>query len=132
MDARKIALIHAIKDELELSDRAYRALLQDAAGVRSSTELDEEGFRRLMRAFVRSRHYRVQPGGLTVRQRMYIRRLVADLEWSDEHAANFLRKYYGCARVEELGKRDASKAIESLKNVLKHRTADREPPSDRV
>jgi len=49
---------------------------------------------------------------------MYIRHLVADTGWDDNHFRNFLRKYYHQEKVESLRKRDASKLIESLKRII--------------
>lgn len=49
----KIAVIHVAKHQLGMDDGAYRDLLQSAAGVRSSVDLDEEGFRQVMRRFER-------------------------------------------------------------------------------
>ena len=120
MDKNKLAVIHIVKKELNLTDAEYRSILQEAAGVNSAKELDDERFRRLMHYFVRSKYYRVNPRGLTIRQKMYIKYLVQDMGWDTGHLANFIRKYYHRSRLDTLTKQEAMKAIESLKNVRQH------------
>jgi len=115
-----LALIHIIKKELALSDTEYRDILQEVTGVQSAKELDEEKFRRLMNYFVRSRYYQVNPFGLTMRQKLYIKYLAKGMGWEDEHLENFLRKYYHKSYIDELTRREAIKAIESLKHVMQH------------
>ena len=121
MDKKKLAVIHIVKRELGLSDEEYRDILHMATGVRSAKELDDEGFRRLMRHFARSKHYRINRLGLTFRQKLYIKHLREDLGWDEMHFKNFLKKYYKKTELDTLSKKEASKVIESLKNILKHR-----------
>ncbi|MDH3359301.1 MAG: regulatory protein GemA [Desulfobulbaceae bacterium] len=118
LDQKKLAVIHITKKELALSDKEYRDTLERVTGVRSAREMDEEGFRKLMRYFTRSKHYRLNKDGLTFRQKMYIKHLVDDAGWDDRHFRNFLRKYYKRETVVELSKREASKVIESLKKII--------------
>ncbi len=118
LDQGKLAVIHITKKELGLDDAEYRETLEKVTGVRSSRDLDEAGFRKLMRYFARSRHYRVNERGLTFRQKLYIRHLVEDLGWNQFHFLNFLHKYYHVDAVEKLDKREASKLIESLKHII--------------
>lgn len=120
LDHKKLAVIHIVKREIGLSDDEYRDLLQRETGVRSAKDLDEKGFRRLMRYFTASGYYRVNEYGLTFRQKLYIRHLVDDLGWHAEHFTNFLNKYYKKTEVERLTKKEASNVIESLKNILEH------------
>lgn len=117
----KLALIHILKRELQLGEAEYRRILRHVAGVGSARDLTPAGFRTLMRYLVRSRHYVVHPGGLTLRQKLFIRHLQGDLEWTDEHLAAFLRKYHGVGRPEELDRARARKAIESLKHIVQRR-----------
>ena len=56
LDRKKLAVIHIVKRELDLSDQQYREILLRETGVRSAKDLDEKGFRRLMRYFAGSRH----------------------------------------------------------------------------
>ncbi len=121
LDHKKLAVIHITVKELGLSEEEYRDTLEQVTGVRSSRELDEAGFRKLMRYFARSKHYRVNANGMTFRQKLYIRHLAEDLGWNAFHLANFIRKYYHTDAVEKLSKQDASKLIESLKHIITER-----------
>ncbi len=121
VDHNKLAVIHIVKRELGLSDDEYREILQRETGVRSAKDLDEKGFRRLMRYFAGSRHYRINRYGLTFRQKLFINHMVDDLGWDVQHFKNFLNKYYKKTEVDKLTKREASKVIESLKNIFKHK-----------
>jgi hypothetical protein len=121
MDRKKLAVIHIVKKELGLSDEEYRDILEQHAGVRSAKDLDEQGFRRLMRYFVRSRHYRSGRDAITLRQKMFIRHLVSEAGWDEDHFVNFMKKYYKKPTLDSFSKKEASKLIESLKNIIKHR-----------
>lgn len=118
LDHKKLAVIHIVKRDLNLGDEEYRDLLEQAAGVRSARDLDNEGFRRLMRAFARSKHFQTTPDGLTIRQKLFIQHLAEDLGWDPDHLGNFLKKYYKKGRVEALTKKEASKVINGLKSIL--------------
>ncbi len=120
MDKKRLALIHIIKKELKLSDAEYRNILQQAAGVRSAKDLNDEKFRKLMYYFVRSRHYRLNPFGLTIRQKLYMDYLVRELSWTGKHLNNFIHKYYHKAGVYKLDRKEAIKVIESLKSIRGH------------
>lgn len=120
LDHKKLAVIHIVKRELGLSDDEYRDLLERETGVRSAKDLDEKGFRRLMRSFAASKYYRINKNGLTFRQKLFIKHLVDDLGWDQQHFTNFLNKYYKQTVLDRLSKREASKLIESLKNIRKH------------
>lgn len=119
LDHKKLAVIHIVKRELALSDDEYRDHLERETGVRSAKDLDEKGFRRLMRSFAASGYYRINKHGLTFRQKLYIKHLADDLGWDKQHFENFLNKYYHKREVDTLSKGEASKVIESLKNILK-------------
>ncbi|MEW6594283.1 MAG: regulatory protein GemA [Thermodesulfobacteriota bacterium] len=121
LDHKKLAVIHIVKKELGLSDQAYRDALEKITGVRSARDLDEAGFRTLMRHFAKSRHYRVNAQGMTFRQQLFIRHLAEDLGWDQTHFRNFLRKYYKKDDLAALSRSEASKVIESLKQILAHR-----------
>lgn len=120
LDNKKLAVIHIVKKELALSDDEYRDILEKVTGVRSARDLDEQGFRKLMNHFARSGYYRINREGMTIRQKIYIKHLFDDLKWSTQHFANFLKKYYKKENIDKLTKKEASKVIESLKNILKH------------
>jgi len=121
---KKLALIHIVKKELELSDRDYRCLLRRVAGVESSRDLDEAGFRTLMRFLVRSDYYRANSFGMTLKQKMFIKSLASQLGWDPQHLTNFIRKYYQRPDLDHLDRKDASKLIESLKAIRGHGAGD--------
>lgn len=125
MDRRKLALIHIVKKELKLSDEEYHRILREEAGVESSKNLTEEGFQRLMRHLVRSRHYVLNRNGLTLRQKLYIEHLRNALGWDAEHLSNFLHKYFKQANIMVLSRVQASNAITALKHILEeHRSGE--------
>ncbi len=123
IDKKKLALIHIIKKELKLSDDEYRNILQKSVGVESAKDLNEEKFRQLMRYFVRSKYYQINPFGLTIKQKLYIEFLTRKLGWEDAHLNNFLHKYYHKLSLDKLTKKEAINVIESLKNVKLHQAA---------
>jgi hypothetical protein len=120
MDRNKLAVIHIVKKELGLSGEEYRDILQTYTGVRSAKDLDDKGFRKLMHHFVRSRHYKSSRNIITLRQKLYIKHLVTEAGWDEQHFVNFINKYYKKPTLGNFTKREASNLIESLKNVIKH------------
>lgn len=131
LDKKKLALIHIVKRDLNLSDREYRDTLYQVTGVRSARDLDEITFKRLLRYFTRSKRYRINQYGLTFRQKYFIKHLVEDLRWGEDHFHNFLKKYYHKTVIDELTKAEASKVIESLKNIIKHAGKGSQADSDK-
>lgn len=121
MDKKKLAVIHIVKKELNLSDDEYRNILRSVTGVKSAKDLDDGKFSKLMNFFVRSRYYRVNRFGLTIRQKLYIKYLVKEIGWEEAHLNNFIHKYYHKPAVDKLTKKEAIKAIESLKSILEHK-----------
>ena len=81
-----------------------------------------------MRYFAGSSYYRVNKFGLTLKQKLFIRHLLARLNWDTQHSTNFLNKYYKNTDFDKLTKKEASKVIESLKNILKHKRPSHTPP----
>jgi hypothetical protein len=120
LDRKKLALIHIVKKELGISDPDYRCLLKRIAGVESSKALDEAGFRKMMRFFVRSDYYRANSFGMTLKQKLFIKSLASQLGWEEDHLRNFIHKYYQREGLDALTRKDASKLIESLKAVRAH------------
>lgn len=120
MDRKKLALVHIIKKELDLSEEEYRDVLFKSCGVNSAKDLDEPKFKKLMRYFVRSKYYRLNAHGFTLRQKLYIQSLAKKLEWLPEHLRNFTHKYYHKSDIGQLTKEEASRLIESLKNIRMH------------
>ena len=119
---KKLALIHVVKKELGLEEKEYRRILWLVAGVRSARDLDEAGFRKLMRYFVRRDEFRANALGLTLKQKLYVKSLASDLGWEAEHLRNFIRKYYRQEGLEALDRKQASKLIESLKAIQTRET----------
>ncbi len=73
-----------------------------------------------MNYFARSKYYRAKKNGLTFRQKMYLKSLKDQLNWNEWHFTNFLKKYYKKTTVESLTRKEASKVIKSLQNIIKH------------
>ncbi len=117
LDNKKLAVIHILKKELNLSEEEYRGKLMQVTGVSSSKDLSEEAFQKLMHYFVRSKYYKLNEQGLTIKQKLYIEHLVFDLKWDNQHFSNFLAKYYHKPSLQSLSKKEASKVIESLKHI---------------
>ncbi|KPK97520.1 MAG: hypothetical protein AMJ95_08610 [Omnitrophica WOR_2 bacterium SM23_72] len=121
MEKKKLAVIHIVKKELNLSDAEYRKILKEVAGVESAKELDDLKFRKLMNFFVRSKYYQVNPYGLTIKQKLYIQYLAKEISWEEEHLNNFIHKYYHKDDLNKLTRREAIKVIESLKAIGQHK-----------
>ncbi len=121
IDNKKLALIHIVKKELGLSDEEYRGILKRAAGVGSARELDDEKFQKLLNYFARSGYYRRAAGGITLKQKLFIKSLSSRMNWSGGHLKNFVKKYYHKDDIDELTKKEAAGLIESLKNVKERR-----------
>ncbi len=119
MDKKKLAVIHIVKRELSLSDDEYRNTLERVAGVRSAKDLTDDQFHKLMRYFVRTRHYRVANKGITLRQKYYLRQLKERLQWDDYHFRNYIHKYFHNRDLNTYTKHDASNLIVALKKILK-------------
>jgi hypothetical protein len=120
LDRKKLALIHIVKKELGISDDDYRCLLKRIAGVESARALDEAGFRKMMRFFVRSDYFRANSFGMTLKQKLFIKALVSQLGWEEIHLTNFIHKYYQRPDLDHLNRKEASKLIESLKAIREH------------
>ena len=48
---KKKVLVHIAKEDLHLDEESYRQILKGIAGVESSTQLNKEGFEKVMRRF---------------------------------------------------------------------------------
>ena len=119
MDKKKLAVIHIVKRELSLSDDEYRNTLERVAGVQSAKDLTDNQFHKLMRYFVRTRHYKATNGGITIRQKYYLRQLQEKLQWDDTHFRNYIHKYFHNRDLNTYTKHDASNLIVALKSILK-------------
>jgi len=130
MDRKKLALIHIIKKELNLSDPQYRSILLEATGVNSAKDLDDEKFRKLMNYFVRSNLYRKSPLSITMKQKVYIKYLAKRIGWTGRHLYNFLHKYYRKSHLDRLTKKQAAKVIVALRSIEKHYPYKRKPATN--
>jgi hypothetical protein len=117
MTGKKLALIHIVKKELEITDIDYKGILSQVAGVDSAKDLDEAGFRKLMSFFVHSKYYRVNAFGMTLKQKLYILLLARQLRWDMTRLTHFIHKYYHEAGLSDLTRKEASHLIESLKAI---------------
>lgn len=121
------AILHVAKSRLHLDRDQYEAVLQAAAGVHSSSELDNSGFDRVMSRFeelgfenrstTKKRRTPRPASPITPQQQMLIRDLYLQLGWNDvARQAGFnqrqVRKPWPQTR------RDANKVIEGLKAIL--------------
>ncbi len=119
MDKKKLAVIHIVKRELSLSDNEYRNILKRVTGVQSAKDLTDDQFHKLMRYFVRTRHYRETNGGITLRQKYYLQQLKERLQWDDAHFRNYMYKYFHKRGLNAYTKHEASNLIVALKKILK-------------
>ena len=127
MNKKKLAVIHIVKRELSLSDDEYRNTLERVAGVRTAKDLTDDQFHKLMRYFVRTRHYRVASKGITLRQKYYLRQLKERLQWDDSHFQNYIHKYFHNRDLNTYSKHDASNLIVALNTILNsHRSTSRQ------
>lgn len=123
------AVLHIAKSKLGLAREQYEAVLQEQAGVTSSSDLDKAGFLKVMTRFEelgfestspkkkRSRRY-TPDEPITPAQQELIRDLYLQLGWHDlgrqsAFNARQVRKPWPQTR------RDANKVIEGLKAILK-------------
>lgn len=123
----KIALIKIAQKQLGMADADYRALLQRAAGVRSSTELDEARFTAVMGEFARmgfestankERRLEAQREGThaTYRQKQKIRAMWNAWQGrADEAGLNrWLEAKFRCTHIRFLLRGEANKVIAAL------------------
>jgi hypothetical protein len=114
---QKLAVVHLMKKELRLDDAEYRRFMRETVGVSSAKDLDEGMFRRLMNAFVRSRYYRANASGMTLRQKWYIESLAKQMGWDSQHLDHFIYKFFHERDLRNMNKKEASHLIDALKNI---------------
>jgi len=122
-------LIHVAKRELDLSDREYRHILNEVAGVRSSKALDSRSFRRVIETFKslgfvtrdRMRNMRVE-GGASIAQIDYIRSLWARYTGHSQKTRDHRRTLAAFIRKKFEEYEDCQDLIE-IENTLDPRTA---------
>lgn len=129
----KKSVIHVARHQLQMADQDYRALLQRAAGVSSSADLDEAGFTAVMTEFermgFRSSKGRAQKerreGMATPAQIGKIRALWKGYTGNDDdqRLGHWLEKHFHVSHVRFLEGYRAGKAIAVLKKMNKHPNA---------
>lgn len=133
ISSAKKAVLHVAKSRLQLSDEAYRELLFRVAGVRSSTELDNAAFERVMAEFERlgfrstaeARGYGKREGMATPAQIETIRRLWRGYigQENDLALVHWLEKHFGTTHVRFLPRELAGKVIAVLTKMNRHPNA---------
>lgn len=123
------AILHIAKDQLELSEEQYREILKEHGGAESCVHLDEFGFDKVLRFFVKlgfkkqRATRRVAPTDFaTEGQRKVIYHLMEDLGWWASRLYGFIRRMTGKETPEELSGREAQRVIEGLKGMRDRKT----------
>lgn len=118
------AILHIAKAQLGLSEEQYREILKEHGGAESSVQLDDFGFDKVLRFFVKmgfkkktaGRHGgRPLPEFSSEGQRKVLYHLMEDLDWWPSRLIGFVKKMTGKERVEELSGKEAQRVIEALK-----------------
>lgn len=137
---KKKALIHIAKEDLHLKDETYRQILKGVAGVESSTQLNREGFIKVMKRFqemgfkgLLPNPYQPIPKGrlipfesslglesITESQKGFISFLLEELGWDEGHYHAFCQRII--KRPDPLTKRGGQKIIIGLMAILRKRT----------
>lgn len=127
------AILHIAKQQLRMADADYRALLQNEACVRSSRDLDDAGFEKVMAAFERLGFRRTtgraqktrREGFATPAQIGKIRSLWFGYIGRDDEAALrvWLEKHFHVSHPRFLEGWRAGKAIAVLLKMQKHENA---------
>ncbi|MCX8118729.1 MAG: regulatory protein GemA [Desulfobacterota bacterium] len=139
---KKKALIHLAKEELHLNEESYRRILKSVAGVDSATQLDREGFKKVMERFQAMGFRGLLPhpshpipkgrfipkesplglDSITPSQKDFIDYLLEALNWDREHFKAFCNRII--KQPEPVTKRDGQKIIIGLLAILRKRSLD--------
>jgi hypothetical protein len=134
---KKKALVHIAKEDLQLEDESYRQILKGVAGVESSTQLNIEGFEKVMRRFeemgfkglLPSPQHPVPKGrlippdspqgseGITTSQQAFVNYLLETLGWDQGHYHAFCQRII--KKLDPTTKRDGQKTIIGLMAILR-------------
>ena len=142
----KKSVIHVAKHQLHMADEDYRALLTRAAGVRSSAELDAQGFEAVMAEFerlgfrsVKSRTQETHRAGMaTPAQTGKILALWKAYSGNDDdlRLGRWLEKHFHVSHLRFLEGWRAGKCIAVLEKMAAHartkRSATKAEPKPRV
>jgi phage gp16-like protein len=118
------AILHIAKDQLGLSEEQYREILKGHGGAESSVQLDDFGFDKVLRFFVKmgfKKKTAGRRGGRPLQefssegQRKVLHHLMEDLGWWPARLLGFVKKMTGKQQVEQLSGKEAQRVIEALK-----------------
>jgi hypothetical protein len=132
LPAAKLRLIQVAKRQLAMEDDDYRTLLAAAAGVTSSRELTEAGFRQVMDAFARlgftstgaAANFGRRTGFASAGQVATIRRLWADFtagEGTEATLRQWLEGHWRVSALRFLTAEQAPKVIAALRAMVRRR-----------
>jgi hypothetical protein len=135
----KVRLIQVAKRSLGLADDDYRSILLRVAGVSSSTELDDSGFRQIMDSFAHlgfqstsaAANFGRRDGFATAGHVATIRRLWASYtrgEGTDTTLGKWLEGKWHVSALRFLPAEQAPKVIAALKAMEMRRKAASEVP----
>jgi hypothetical protein len=132
---RQKAVIHVAKGQLHMADEDYRAMLQRAAGVSSSSALDDAGFERVMAEFERLGFRNARQRGQNVRREGFatpkqlgrMRALWKEYSGNDDELAlgKWLEKKFQVSSIRFVKDADAGKVVAVLKGMAAWRRAKR-------
>lgn len=112
----KIAIIHVAKVEIGLSDEEYRSILNSNFKVKSSKELTNFQFEKLMIIFKKLGFRQIDK--ITIKQKYRIEEYIKKLKWDEARLKGFIKRQIGIEKnVENLRKEEASKVITGLKKL---------------
>ena len=121
---RQKAILHIARAQLGLSEEQYREILKAHGGAESSVHLDDFGFDKVLRFFVKmgfKKKTAGRHGGRPLQefssegQRKVLYHLTEDLGWWPARLLGFIRKMTGKEKAEELSGKEAQRVIEGLK-----------------
>jgi len=138
---KKKAIVHIAKEDLHLDEESYRQILKGVAGVESATQLNKEGFEKVMKRFqemgfkgLLPHPYHPIPKGrlipldspqglesITSSQQDFIAYLLEKLNWGEGHYHAFCQRII--KRPEALTKRDGQKIIIGLMAIMRKKTS---------
>ena len=114
----QLALIHIARNQIEISEEDYRALLRSNFKVDSSKNLTPTQFKKLMEIFENKLGFVRVTGELSQAQYKKIRKICNLLKWNRERINGFVTRQLGEHKaIETLNKSEANKVIEGLKGV---------------
>lgn len=129
LSRRQVAYLYALKKQLAITDEDYRYLLETAAGVDSTNDLDPEGMDKVLKLLEDlgeipprppAPDYGNRPGMASPKQLRYLEGLRREI-YGDKTACfqDWLEKHFMVTHIRFLDKKTAGKVIEGLKAMQK-------------